>query len=127
MSVNWRGDELLALIRDNLDDALFEGAKVIQEAAQAKAPLGKTHRLRRGIYAASATKNNYVKVGKTDRRIKPTKGTAIIASGAFYGGWVEYGTRKMAARPYLRPALDEKKNEAIETAAKYLKSKIDGK
>ena len=126
-SVVWHGDELLALLREHLDDALFEGAKVIQEAAQSRAPVGKTKKLRASIYAASFTKNNYKKTGKTDRRIKPKKGTAVIAAGAFYAGWVEYGTRKMHARPFLRPALDENKNEAMKKVADYLKTKLDSK
>ncbi len=29
-----------------------------------------------------------------------------VAAAAFYWKFVEYGTRKMAARPYLRPAAD---------------------
>jgi HK97 gp10 family phage protein len=31
----------------------------------------------------------------------------IIGSNLRYAGFVEYGTSKMAAQPYLRPALDE--------------------
>ena len=34
---------------------------------------------------------------------------AIIGPTAIYGGWVEYGTWKMNAQPYMRPALDEAK------------------
>jgi HK97 gp10 family phage protein len=30
----------------------------------------------------------------------------------FYGAFVEYGTSKMAAKPYMRPAFDTKKGEA---------------
>jgi len=107
-----------------LDDALFEGAKVVQEAAIARAPK-RSGRLKRGIYAASFTKSNYKKVGKTNRGIKPKRGTAIIASGTWYGRLLEYGTKKMAAKPFLRPALDEAKDKAIETTVEYLRKKLD--
>jgi HK97 gp10 family phage protein len=30
----------------------------------------------------------------------------------FYGAFIEYGTNKMAAKPYMRPAFDTKKGEA---------------
>lgn len=30
---------------------------------------------------------------------------ALVGSRVAYAGYVEYGTRKMRARPYLRPAL----------------------
>lgn len=33
--------------------------------------------------------------------------TVLIGSELRYAGFVEYGTSKMAAEPYLRPALDE--------------------
>lgn len=32
--------------------------------------------------------------------------------GYFYGAHVEFGTSKMSARPFMRPAFDEKKGEA---------------
>lgn len=31
--------------------------------------------------------------------------TGVVTHGAHYGGYVEMGTRYMAAQPYLRPAL----------------------
>lgn len=31
----------------------------------------------------------------------------IVGTSIRYGGFVEYGTSKMAAEPYLRPALEE--------------------
>ena len=36
--------------------------------------------------------------------IKPTEASIYSTSG--YGGFLETGTRKMAARPYFKPALD---------------------
>ena len=38
---------------------------------------------------------------------------------------LELGTRKMAARPFLRPALDSQKNAAVTALAKALKARID--
>lgn len=38
-----------------------------------------------------------------------SKTTAIVGVGAEYGIYLEYGTRKMAKRPYIRPAVDEVK------------------
>jgi len=31
-----------------------------------------------------------------------------VGASAFYAGFVEFGTRYMSARPYLRPAVEEK-------------------
>lgn len=33
-------------------------------------------------------------------------GTAVVAVGAEYGAWVEYGTRHRPAHPYLIPAVE---------------------
>ena len=35
-------------------------------------------------------------------------------TGAFYGGFLEFGTVKMAARPFLRPAWDTESPKALD-------------
>lgn len=41
----------------------------------------------------------------TDKTVVGT----VFVDGVLYAGFVEFGTRFMAAQPYLRPALDEAK------------------
>lgn len=36
----------------------------------------------------------------------PPPGTAYVGAGVHYAVYVEYGTRRMAARPFMRPAAD---------------------
>ena len=43
---------------------------------------------------------------------------------AYYGQWVEFGTQKMAAQPYLRPAWDMTKGEVIERISQYIREII---
>jgi HK97 gp10 family phage protein len=43
----------------------------------------------------------------------------------FWWRFIEFGTSKMAAKPFLRPAFESKKMEAIETMKKYLAARID--
>lgn len=35
--------------------------------------------------------------------------TGVVSVGAEYGGYVELGTRYMAAQPYLKPSVDEER------------------
>lgn len=48
--------------------------------------------------------------------------------GVDYQAYVEFGTSKMAAQPYMRPAIDTKKNEAdkaiAENLVKQMKAKV---
>lgn len=39
--------------------------------------------------------------------------TSVVKPGMEYAAYVEYGTRFMAAQPYLRPAFDQVKPEFI--------------
>jgi HK97 gp10 family phage protein len=105
----WLGDELLAAIRSETPAGLFEGAKMLVEEAARRAPKGATKGLSRSGYAANEFKSTY-KPGKLhNKEIHPKPGTAVAAFAQFYAAFFEAGTSKMAARPFVRPALDELK------------------
>lgn len=44
---------------------------------------------------------------------------------AYYWRFIEFGTAKMPARPFLRPAFDSKKEEAVRVFAAILKRDVD--
>lgn len=44
--------------------------------------------------------------------------------GAYYWWWVEFGTSKMAAKPFMRPAFEAQKLAAVEAIRKYLAERI---
>ena len=126
--------ELPARIAKNvLRGATSAGAAVIRVEAKAKAPVytgsvAKGHpppgTLRRAVYQkqirelSSLVKQTFyvgVRIGKSARK----KGV-----DAFYWKFVEFGTSNMAARPFLRPAFEAKKLEAVEAIKKYLTERI---
>lgn len=53
----------------------------------------------------------------------PTPTSAIIAPHTEYAGYVEYGTRKQRAQPYMRPAA-EKVREAFLEACQRLEESL---
>ncbi len=71
--------------------ALREGARPVIKEARARAPKGKTGLLKKSIRAYTA-KGAKIRIG-------PSR-------DAWYAHFVEFGTSKMTARPFMRPAFD---------------------
>lgn len=111
MTVTWYGDDLLKQIRAGMDDALFEGGTMLRDAAAERAPK-RSGRLYRSGYVSTKSKSDYRKVRWYKKEKRPTEsGVAVIAFAAPHSHLLEYGTAKMSARPYLRPALDSLKDQ----------------
>ena len=66
-------------------------ADTFEETAQNLAPRGLTGALRDSVYSKVDTNTLTVDLGSD-------------SSIAYYNAYVEYGTRKMSAQPYFRPA-----------------------
>ncbi len=77
-------------------DGLEAGARVVETYAKILAPVD-TGFLRNSIQVDSVT---------------PVE--AIIAPHTEYAEHVEFGTSRMAAQPYMRPALDEHEGEIVQ-------------
>lgn len=111
--------------------ALREAGKVIQSAARAAAPVLAVPTPRRK--PGTVKKNIVVRASKFARQtgdegvyinVRGIRGKARVAklgrAGAanpndpYYWRFVEMGTKKLAARPFLRPAAESKGQEAID-------------
>lgn len=80
------------------------GAAIIGKEARSRAPVD-TGELRRGIkWQASRSRSS------------PTEITFVIGpvEDVFYGMFLELGTSKVAARPFLRPAIEAKSRQAVD-------------
>jgi HK97 gp10 family phage protein len=124
VSLDLNMDDIAAAVVDNLDAAMFLGAQEILETAKPKTPY-KTGNLRESGYVSTASRSSY-KGGKGHRKeIKPKKrGEAAIAFSYFTARFFELGTKHLAAKPFLRPGFDEKKDAARDTAINFLRGKI---
>lgn len=78
--------DALAERAENIGGALAKGAEVVAEAARASCPVD-TGALRASISASA------------------DGSSASVTAGAPYAAYVEFGTCKMAAQPFLVPAL----------------------
>lgn len=118
--------------------ALKEAGKVIQVAARAAAPVLAVPTATRS--RGTVKKNVYTRVSKFARQagnegvfinVRPLRGAARVKklgkAGAknpndpYYWWFLEFGTKKMAARPFLRPAAT---GHFSEVADKFMQSVI---
>ena len=90
-------------VANGLELITTEGALVVEDEAKLLCPV-KTGTLRRSITHETDEKG-FMRVSV---RVGPT---------VDYGVYVEFGTRHMAAQPFLRPALDHKGPEAQQVIA----------
>lgn len=93
--------------------ALLAGAEVINKEVVKNAP-ERTGHAKKYLKVSKVSKEKGVKVVK----VGISKGDN---SEAFYLKFHEYGTSKMAARPFMRPAFERKRKEALEKTHEVIK------
>lgn len=94
--------------------AVRAGARVVRDAARERAPV-QTGTLQANI------------VIRNERSGSDAEKTALVAvrnHPAYYWRFVEFGTRKMAAHPFLRPAFDACEREAVDAITEKLEQRI---
>jgi HK97 gp10 family phage protein len=90
----WRGAEVRAALEDAMQQAMQDTAEAAKQEAQSLAPVD-TGLLRDSIYADMDAR------GGTARR------TLTIGADAPYAAYVELGTGRAPAQPFIRPAVDK--------------------
>ncbi|WJF92003.1 HK97 gp10 family phage protein [Paraburkholderia bonniea] len=97
-----------------LRQAAVAGARVIFNEVKLRAPAG-TSSARKGQAHAAGTLRDAMLIAY-DREASVDGHLAMYlvtwSKEAFYGRFVEFGTSKMAAQPFLRPGYEAKKGEA---------------
>lgn len=119
--------------------ATSAGAAIIKKAAIAGAPKD-TGQLRSHIVIKrlppgerTATSQHIVTVKKITRKYANTKrnrqtnraGKTYRLDIAYYWRHVEFGTVKMAARPFMRPAFEQNKERAKEAIIERIRTRIE--
>lgn len=130
-SINARYDKLTAAARASVRPAAQAGAQVFYDEVRARAPVGdKPHstkgkkftfqpgNLRAAIYQAFVQDES----GET----QATYRVSWNKSKAFYGQFLEFGTSKMAAQPFLRPGYDAARQRALSAVRSMLREQMKG-
>lgn len=101
------------VLNKGMKSGIMAAAEIVRSSAAARAPRGRTGRLSGEMTIVWEGRRHRAKVGPS--------------AAAFYGDFVERGTSKMAARPFLRPALDSNREECFAVMAKELKRTVEAK
>ena len=123
-----------------LRTAVYAGAKVIRDEARHRAPkaaqsLGikqpPAGTLKRSVImkhirelSGGGRQTFYVLV-RQGKKYRNQGKRGNLSQDAWYWRFVEFGTRKMAARPFLRPALESRRREAVEAIKGRLAQRIE--
>jgi HK97 gp10 family phage protein len=126
-------DRLLALpdrlAKNALRAAVNAAAQTIRKEAKLRAPK-QTGTLKRALYAKQIRERSgidkqtyFVSVRTGAKRGKD--GKKDDSQDAYYWKFVEFGTVNMAAKPFLRPAFEAKKRDAVVAMAAKLRQRIE--
>jgi len=130
--------EIIKLLKDIgieanniLDLAATKGAEVVLEEARKLAPVSVDGQKYGKHRHAPGNLRDSLKVRKPRSNTKRTKRKATATVGmdhklAFYAPYVELGTKKMKARPFLRPAIDRHKKRISQAVSDEIDKKIRG-
>jgi HK97 gp10 family phage protein len=116
------GDLTKATARNVLRRALTKAAKPVQEAMEARAPRDS------GWTAGSIAVSNTLNPANRSDQKKEGKSFAEVYVGSTRGSagiLQEWGTYKMPAQPYMRPAWDATKGGVMVTFGRELKNELD--
>ena len=124
-----------------LRSAVSAGAKVIADEAINKAPVGETGNLIKSLYRYRSRRQS--PTGKETFLVGVRKGKGIYGNTrlnrrlgrvgkkyqtqgeAYYWRFVEFGTSKMPAQPFLRPAFESAKERAVQVMKERLGKAIE--
>ncbi len=124
-----------------LRNAVSAGAKVVLDEAKNRVPIGDTGNLKKSLYRyrsrsqSGIGKETFlvgVRKGKgtygdtrRNRRLGIVGKKYTTQGEAFYWRFLEFGTNKMPAKPFLRPAFESTKTRAVEVMKERLAKAIE--
>lgn len=105
-------------IQDAITDALIEIGVTVEGEAAKRAPVGTPESTHKKGYRGGSLRQSITSQLVDDNKV-------AIGTNIEYATYVELGTSKMKAKPYLRPALDDKRDEIPKILEKHLQRKLN--
>ena len=99
-------DALVKSAPEQIDAAVRATAFQVQAIAQSLSPV-LTGANRNSIYAKTSKGNNGTPGGLGDVLPDVEQGEAVVGPSMEYSAFLEFGTSRMGARPYLTPAAEQ--------------------
>jgi HK97 gp10 family phage protein len=104
------------------EQSLRKGARIIADEMKARAPVRQDGRVKKmGKNAKTGRLPGYLRASigvRIKRGLDAALATLAVGIGpnrrAYYASFLEFGTRHEPARPFARPALDAKGDEAVQ-------------
>ncbi|MFM0326082.1 HK97-gp10 family putative phage morphogenesis protein [Caballeronia glebae] len=109
-----------------LRQAAVAGARVIFDEVKLRAPVGDATYERKGSTHAPGTLKASILIAydkEVSVRGKLASYIVTWSKDAFYGRFIEFGTSKMSARPFLRPSYEAKKKDAADAVDAVIQNK----
>lgn len=108
-------DKSSAAIQDVVESTAFdvqaEAAKAIQRGSKTGRVYKRGSKTHQASAPGQAPASDTGMLAGSIQAVKLTKLTWQVGTMLRYGEWLEYGTRDIAERPWLRPALDKNRIE----------------
>lgn len=99
-----------------LRQAAVAGARVIFDEAKLRAPVGTSYEHKGTSHAPGTLRNSMLIAYDREASLEGHLAMYLVtwSRDAFYGRFLEFGTSKAAARPFLRPGYEAKKRAAAD-------------
>jgi HK97 gp10 family phage protein len=105
-------------------DKLTAQLKSIKEVDKGKALLAGAFTLQKYSMENTPVKTGFLRNSHESRQTGDGAEVRVNANYAFY---VEFGTSRMGAKPFIRPAMDEHMQEIVNAVAEQVEKDIQGK
>lgn len=106
--LKWNGEAAKIAAKEFTNKSAFEAGKIVEGQAVALAPVD-LGRLIGSITTKTKTQGTDIKAPseRQDEIRRPSEEqVAFVGTNVYYGPFIEFGTSRQRAQPFLRPALD---------------------